>query len=313
MIWEAVTWAHWLPIEGHLFSSLLSYLLKKLPLLSWLRLLSWLGLVHLAQGRDTPEKPLTNQAWVSLPEEGETKTNQPEKEMLPKDTTWVPEESFEEDPDDGWIPAFGTGFTKVPGGDEWKRKSVLSWHYYYPPLTYSTKSFPWWHRALAHWLFGPGVFLRSEKEARKLGAASLLTEWGIARPDADKPDSWGSVEAAWVMERADLHSLSWCYLADHPDMSFFHCMFQPGATGTQRISAFSGIPRGSRSILPSNIFPVHSQSLLLDPTSISPLTQKTPISKQAGRLMRRRLRRRMLPPASSFFQNMSLVEDWRSG
>merc|ERR1719266_1775588 len=200
VIWEAVTWAHWLPIEGHLFSSLLSYLLKKFPLLSWLRLLSWLGLVHLAQGRDTPEKPLPDQAWVNLPEEGETKTNQAEKEMLPKDTTWVPEESFEEDPDDGWIPAFGTGFTKVPGGEDWKRKSVLSWHYYYPPLTYSTKSFPWWHRALAHWLFGPGVFLRSEKEAKKLGAASLLTEWGIARPDADKPDSWGSVEAAWVME-----------------------------------------------------------------------------------------------------------------
>ena len=209
VLWEGVTWAHWLPIEGHLLSSLLAYLLKKLPLLSWLRILSWLGLVHLeTQGKDPPEKPLSNQAWVNLPEEREQNQSATERGGLTKDANWVPEE---EAVHEGWIPAFGTGFTKVPGGEEWKQKSVLSWHYYYPPLTYSTTSFPWWHRALAHWLFGPGVFLGSEKESRKLGAGSLLTEWGIARPDADKPDSWGSIEAAWVMDRADKHTLSWCY------------------------------------------------------------------------------------------------------
>ena len=214
VLWEGVTWAHWLPIEGHILSSLLAFLLKKLPLLSWLRLLSWLGLVHLAgQGKDPPEKPESNQAWVSLPQEKGENVNQSatEKRRQPEDSTWVAEENFEESADEGWIPAFGTGFSKVPGGEEWRRKSVLSWHYYYPPLTYSTTSFPWWHRALAHWLFGPGVFLRSEKESRTLGAASLLTEWGIARPDADQPDSWGSIEAAWVMQQADRHTLSWCY------------------------------------------------------------------------------------------------------
>ena len=212
VLWEGVTWAHWLPIDGHLLSSLLAYLLKKLPLLSWLRLLSWLGLVHLTtQGKDSPEKALSNQAWVSLPKESEENQSVTERSGLTKDAPWVAEENFEGPANEDWIPAFGTGLTKVPGGEEWRRKSVLSWHYYYPPLTYSTTSFPWWHRALAHWLFGPGVFLRSEKEARKLGAASILTEWGIARPDADQPDSWGSIEAAWVMDRADRQTLSWCY------------------------------------------------------------------------------------------------------
>ena len=212
VLWEGVTWAHWLPIEGHLLSSLLAYLLKKLPLLSWLRLLSCLGLVQLAtQGKESPEKALSNLTWVNLPEEWEEHQSAIERGGLTEDATWVTEENFEESADEDWIPAFGTGFTKVPGGEEWRHKSVLSWHYYYPPLTYSTTSFPWWHQALAHWLFGPGVFLRLEKEARKLGAASLLTEWGIARPDADRPDSWGSIEAAWVMDRADRQALSWCY------------------------------------------------------------------------------------------------------
>ena len=206
VLWEAVTWAHWAPLEGRVVSSLLAFLLNKFPLLSWLRLLSWLGLIDLDRNENISETSSSNQAWEAMDDCHNRSAD--ERESANEDPTRL----TDDDPTSAdWIRAFGTGFTHVPGGDQWRRKSVLSWHYYYPPLTYSTTSFPWWHRLIAHWFFGPGVFQRTEKEARQLGAGSILTEWGIARPDADAPTSWGSVESAWVLETADKHTLSWCY------------------------------------------------------------------------------------------------------
>lgn len=60
-------------------------------------------------------------------------------------------------------------------------------------------------------LFGPHVFRGAAAEVARLGGGQMLTEWGIARPDATRPESWGSLEAAWVLARADLGGLSWCY------------------------------------------------------------------------------------------------------
>jgi hypothetical protein len=64
----------------------------------------------------------------------------------------------------------------------------MSWHYYFPPLTYSTTAFPWWQRLAAHRLFGPAVFRRARAEAAELGCGQILTEWGIARSVNTPPE-----------------------------------------------------------------------------------------------------------------------------
>jgi len=223
VLWEAVTWTHWLPDPRPSLAAAAAALLRRYPLLSWLRLLSWLGILKLAPDLEEKEEivtPRTEDNQRNSVEKSKKQTGKlisglrsrkvgeevrdKEKEIPESNNLNTLEAENVEDevePTSENIPAFGTGFLEVPGGEEWRHKSVLSWHYYYPPLTYDTRSFPWWHRLLAHRLFGPGVFRRTEAEAGRLGAGQILTEWGIAIPDRTKPDSWGSVEAAWVMDR----------------------------------------------------------------------------------------------------------------
>ena len=107
--------------------------------------------------------------------------------------------------------AFGSGLHQVPGGDEFRAKSVMSWHYYFPLFLYDTEKYVWWQRDLAHNVFGPTVFGGADKELKKIGGGQFLTEFGICLPGSSRPDYWGTQECEWVMQRADQHGLSWCY------------------------------------------------------------------------------------------------------
>ena len=55
------------------------------------------------------------------------------------------------------------------------------------------------------------MFDGADQEISRLGGGQFLTEWGIAVPDASRPEYWGTQESLWVMERADRQALSWCY------------------------------------------------------------------------------------------------------
>ena len=88
---------------------------------------------------------------------------------------------------------------------------VLSRHYYFPLFLYDTKEYVWWQRDLAHRVFGPAVFAGARQEIERLGGGQFLTEFGICVPSSARPESWGSQECVWVMEKADSESLSWCY------------------------------------------------------------------------------------------------------
>jgi len=105
---------------------------------------------------------------------------------------------------------FGTGFTRVPGGD--KSKSVLSWHYYFPLFVYQGKDYGMMLKLFARNIFGPHVFESVVEEIEgDLGGAHFLTEFGLCTPDTDKPNSFGSNECNFVMDMADKHTLSWTY------------------------------------------------------------------------------------------------------
>ena len=93
---------------------------------------------------------------------------------------------------------FGSGLNQVPGVDEFRAKSVMSWHYF-PLFLYGTEKYVWWQRDLAHNVFGPTVFGGAGKELKKIGGGQFLTEFGICLPDSSRPDYWLG------------HGLSWCY------------------------------------------------------------------------------------------------------
>ena len=55
----------------------------------------------------------------------------------------------------------------MPGGEQFRAKSVMSWHYYFPLFLYGTEKYVWWQRDLAHNVFGPTVFGGADKELKK--------------------------------------------------------------------------------------------------------------------------------------------------
>jgi endoglycosylceramidase len=84
---------------------------------------------------------------------------------------------------------FNVGFKTVPGGDEWKNRSVLSYHFYIPP----------------------DFNLDTQMEARvkdleRLGCGGMLTEYGV-----HACDGCGDIEPVQVMDKCDELLQSWLF------------------------------------------------------------------------------------------------------
>lgn len=106
----------------------------------------------------------------------------------------------------------GSGFDHVPGGDNFKDKSVFSFHYYC-----------WWYssddmaRKTCDQIFGPKVFEQAARDVKTTGGAAMLTEWGQGcNFDADLPTDINS-ECNQIMDLADKHFMSWTdwYFGEH--------------------------------------------------------------------------------------------------
>ena len=106
---------------------------------------------------------------------------------------------------------FGSGFNRVPGGDAYRDKSILSYHYYCWAFEFGTTSIPQGlKRVICDKLLGPKVFETITKDLQKTGGGSFLTEFGECEPDGN-PNSTQTVECNFVMSQTDKHLQSWTY------------------------------------------------------------------------------------------------------
>lgn len=69
-----------------------------------------------------------------------------------------------------------SGFTQVPGGDDYKNRSVFSYHYYCWVAEKTNDPLPTFIKAICDEVFGPKVFETVLDDISKLGGGSMLTE-----------------------------------------------------------------------------------------------------------------------------------------
>ncbi len=121
-----------------------------------------------------------------------------------------PKESYQDES----VSVLGPGFSQVPGGPDYRNRSVLSWHYYCE-LYDSSHGNDTVESILVQFfcdiLFGPDVFNTVDLRTQELGGASMLTEFGLCYPNISDPASHNTVECSRVMDLADSHFQSWTY------------------------------------------------------------------------------------------------------
>jgi endoglycosylceramidase len=108
---------------------------------------------------------------------------------------------------------FGTGFTHVPGGDDYRNRSVLSYHYYCIILSVipvpGNETIPVVDRVLCDDIEGPALFRSVQTDLTKLGGSAFLTEFGGC-DDSQTCDE----QLNWGLDSADQFLQSWAYWGD---------------------------------------------------------------------------------------------------
>ena len=108
---------------------------------------------------------------------------------------------------------FGTGFTQVPGGDDYRNRSVLSYHYYCTILAIEpvpgNKTIPVFDRVLCDDIEGPALFRSVQTDIAQIGGSAFLTEFGGCddSPTCDEQFVWG-------LDTADQFIQSWAFWGD---------------------------------------------------------------------------------------------------
>ena len=112
----------------------------------------------------------------------------------------------------------GSGFSSVPGGPDFRNRSVFSYHYYCWILDVSRQhqDYNFFDRAVCDNLLGPLVFDTAMSNVRRLGGAAFMTEFGLCDPDGRR-NSTATVECEFVISLAERSAQSWTYW----DSSFF--------------------------------------------------------------------------------------------
>ena len=108
-------------------------------------------------------------------------------------------------------PAAGSGFSEVPGGPAYANRSALSYHYYCWWLSQGDEPMPALEKKTCDGLFGPKVFETVAHDIKRLGGASMLTEFGAMVPNATLPRSTNTEEIRAVTGLADAHLQSWTH------------------------------------------------------------------------------------------------------
>jgi endoglycosylceramidase len=108
---------------------------------------------------------------------------------------------------------FGTGFTQVPGGNDYRDRSVLSYHYYCIILSLvpvpGNATIPVFDRLLCDDVEGPALFRSVQTDLVQLGGSAFLTEFGGCdeSPTCDEQLQWG-------LDSADQFLQSWAFWGD---------------------------------------------------------------------------------------------------
>lgn len=107
----------------------------------------------------------------------------------------------------------GTGFQHVPGGDAYRNRSVLSYHYYCIILSLipvpGNETIPIYDRLLCDDVEGPALFRSVQVDLSQLGGSAFLTEFGGCdeSPTCDEQLNWG-------LDAADQYLQSWAFWGD---------------------------------------------------------------------------------------------------
>ncbi len=105
---------------------------------------------------------------------------------------------------------FGTGFTHVPGGNDYRNRSILSYHYYCVTLSLtpvpSNSTIPIFDRVLCDDIEGPALFRSVQNDLVQIGGSAFLTEFGGCEnsPICDEQLDWG-------LTGADQFLQSWAF------------------------------------------------------------------------------------------------------
>ncbi|CAF2160118.1 unnamed protein product [Rotaria magnacalcarata] len=106
---------------------------------------------------------------------------------------------------------FGSGFTHVPGGNDYRNRSVLSYHYYCTILSIEpvpgNTSIPVFDRVLCDDIEGPALFNSVQIDLEQLGGSAFLTEFGACDDDFPTCDD----QINWSLQSADAFLQSWTY------------------------------------------------------------------------------------------------------
>jgi len=107
----------------------------------------------------------------------------------------------------------GSGFDQVPGGEDYRNRTALSYHYYCWILGDDEKEFPYppIEKAVCNDVIGKRVFQSVNDDQRRIGGGTFLTEFGNCIPI----NSTNECEQAeqFVLEQADANLQSWTYWA----------------------------------------------------------------------------------------------------
>lgn len=110
---------------------------------------------------------------------------------------------------------FGTGFKTVPGGPNYRNRTVMSWHYYCWAWGFNggeTEPFDPLIRDLCDNFLGPLEFETVQHRTEELGGSGrMLTEFGLCVPDIARQGSKGFIECNFVIETAEKQFESWIY------------------------------------------------------------------------------------------------------
>lgn len=96
----------------------------------------------------------------------------------------------------------GSGFTHVPGGEQYSNVSAYAYHYYCNSFAAQSSGRP---AGLCDAALAPSVFRAVEEDMARLGGSSMMTE-GMA---CDQNNATKQLECIAVQEQLDRHLFSW--------------------------------------------------------------------------------------------------------
>ncbi|XP_040567207.2 endoglycoceramidase [Lepeophtheirus salmonis] len=105
----------------------------------------------------------------------------------------------------------GPGYKTVPGGANYRNRTVLSWHHYCPIAGRGTQT-SFLEKIICFHIVGPAAFKSVGIRLKELGGTgSMLTEFGLCTPDIKNPDLIDTAACNFVMTNAEDNFESWNY------------------------------------------------------------------------------------------------------